>query len=165
MVLVPEPGTLDDGFDGVEPRLPTEELPDLCGIADQLRRITWSPRAFDDWDWVAGNLTSGLNDLANRIAIATAEIKDIALFHVEGEPVGVGEIGDVDVVADTGTIRRRVIGAENLHLRLLAEWHLEDVGDDVGFLPVMFAEFLRAASGIKIAEANIGEAVLAVLPV
>ncbi len=35
--------------------------------------------------------------------------------------VGVGQVGNVNVVADSGTVRRRIIGAVNLDVRPLSE--------------------------------------------
>ena len=87
------------------------------------------------------------------------------MFHIEREPVGLGKIHDVNVVADARAVGRRIVGAKDLNARFLAERDFEDIGDDVRFLPVMFAKFLGASGGVKIPEANIGQAVLPVIPI
>ena len=47
---------------------------------------------------------------------------------------------------------------------LLAEGDLEDVGDEVGFDPVVLAEFLGRAGGVEVAQGDEFQAVDAVVP-
>ena len=71
----------------------------------------------------------------------------------------------MDVVANAGSVGGRVIRSKHLHVGLLTEWNLEDIGDDMRFLPVMFAKLLRTAGGIEIAQADVGESMLLFVPV
>ena len=57
--------------------------------------------------------------------------------------MGLGEIDDVDVVADAAAVGRRVVGAVDLDRLLLAEGDLEDIRDQVGLDAVVFAEIRR----------------------
>ena len=67
------------------------------------------------WNRVAGHLACGRDDLTNRVARAVAQIEPQALLIQggEGQEVGLGQIGDVDVIADTGAVGRLVVAAED----------------------------------------------------
>ncbi len=61
------------------------------------------------------------------------------LESCEGEQVGVGEVGDVDVVADAGAVVGGVVVAEDLDGGAAAEGDVEDEGDEVRFGLMGFA--------------------------
>ena len=64
------------------------------------------------------------------------------------------EIGDVDVVADAGTISCRIVVAKNAHMVALAVRDLQDDGDEVCFRIMRLADLaghMRAA-GVEIAQ-------------
>src|SRR5690606_8000702 len=66
-----------------------------------------------------------VQNLEHRIAVAVAAIGDEAApaptQALQRQPVGGGEIADMDIVADTGAVRRRIVGAEYLDEGPLAE--------------------------------------------
>jgi len=66
----------------------------------------------------------------------------------QSQKVCLGNIHDVDVIANARAIRRFVIGAEDLDVRSLTEGDFEHVGNEVRFDPMIFAEtFFRRADG------------------
>src|SRR5215813_9352513 len=75
-----------------------------------------------------------------------------------------GEIADVDVVADAGTVGRVVVGAENGDVFALAASDLQDQGDEVRFRAMIFALLRSGAGGVEIAEAGIAQFVDLVEP-
>ena len=65
----------------------------------------------------------------------------VELFH--RRDVGVGQVVDVDVVADVGAVLGGVVGAEDGDAGAHAEDGLEDDGDQVRFGVVIFADACR----------------------
>ncbi len=108
-------------------------------------RTAGSPprRGADDLrDRVPGDLAHGLDDLADREAVAVAEVADEVFARgrgLEGQQVGVGQVGDVDVVAYAGAVRGRVVVAVDGDRVALALGDLEDEGDQVGLGVVALA--------------------------
>ena len=64
------------------------------------------------------------------------------------------QVEDVDVIADAGAVGRRIIRAENLALRLLAERDLQHVRNQMRLDAMMFAEFFARAGGVEVAEGD-----------
>ena len=102
---------------------------------------------------------------ADGVAVAVAQIVKALLARSEGEDVRLREVNDVDVIADAGAVGRGIIGAVNFALCGLAKRDLEDVGDEMSFDAVMFAEFFAGAGGVEIAEGDEFEPVNLVIPV
>ena len=73
------------------------------------------------------------------------------------------EIGDVDVVADAGAVRRRIVGAEHLHVRPLAERRLAgDLDEMRGVRRRLAGAALRVGAGdVEIAQRHVAEIVRA----
>src|SRR5690606_37475180 len=64
----------------------------------------------------AGDLGDGVHDLADRAAGAAAEVVDGLQVVALGEPasgdhMGIGQVGDVDVVTHAGAVGGGVVGA------------------------------------------------------
>jgi len=78
--------------------------------------------------------------------------------------VGVGKIGDVDVVANTGAVGGVVVVAEDEDFFATAEGDVEDEGNDVGLGLVGFAAVGERAGYVEVAEGGVAEAVDAVEP-
>ena len=71
--------------------------------------------------------------------------------------VRVGEILDMDVVADARAVRRGVVVAEHGQ-RLAALGRREDVGDEVGLGVVVLAELVRGTGDVEVAQAHAADA-------
>src|SRR4051812_20144860 len=116
---MPRPGTFDNRRDRLELWLPAEFPLDLVGGCDQARRVARTSWLFHHGDLFAGHRLTGGDDFADAGAAAGAEVVEGALIRAEGQHVGLGEVYDVDVVADAGAVGRLVIGPENLDILLL----------------------------------------------
>jgi hypothetical protein len=69
---------------------------------------------------MAGDTAARRQDLEVREADAAAQVVDEVLARdacIEGEQVGLGQVGHVDVVPDTGSVGGWVIGAVNADWR------------------------------------------------
>ena len=75
--------------------------------------------------------------------------------------MGLGQVGDVDVVPHAGAVPGVVVVAVDGHLLPLAQGHLEDQGDEVGLGVVGLADLagLVGAAGVKVPQAHIAQAV------
>ena len=83
----------------------------------------------------------------------------------QGQQVRARQIADVDVIADTGAVRRRVVGAENSTMFGAAKGDLENPRDQVRFRMVRFALVgTRRAGGVEISQAGVAQAVNPVEP-
>ena len=75
--------------------------------------------------------------------------------------MGLGQVGDVDIVPDAGAVLGGVVVAEDGHRLPLAQGHLEDDGDEVGLRVVGLADLagLVGAAGVEVPQAHIAQAV------
>src|SRR6476469_5520015 len=106
---------------------------------------------------VTGDLPAGLDDLSNREPCATAEVVDAVaagLGVFEGEQVCLGEVGDVDVVADAGAVGGRVVLAVDVDRRALTEGDLQDQRDEVGLGRVALTEAAPRAGDVEVPQAH-----------
>src|SRR5690606_25633609 len=112
----------------VELRRPAERLADPSGTGDERGRIAGPARRMVDRKIDAGDALDRLDDLEHRIAAPVAAVEHRALTPgsevIEGEDMRPRQITDVDVVAQAGAIRRRIIRAEDVEMRALAERRL-----------------------------------------
>ena len=139
--------------------LPAEFGADFFRGGDEAWRVAGAAGFLDGFDVAAGDFFAGLDDFADGGAAAGAEVVEITLGGIEREDVGLREVEDVDVVADAGAVGGLVVGAVDFDMILLAEGDFEDVGDQVGFDPVILAKFLRCPGGVEVAERGEGQAV------
>src|SRR4051794_10095575 len=65
-----------------------------------------------------------------------------------------GEIDDMDVIANTGSIRRVVVGPVNLNARFFTERHLKHSWNEMRLRSMVLAEVLRCAAGVEVAQTN-----------
>ena len=111
------PCGFDDSVDGVETWLPIQNFPGFFAGPDEGGWITGSGGGLFDFDIAIADFFHFINDFFDGIAIAISEIEgiaDVCGFEVfESLDVGVGEVVDVDVVSDTGSVRGGVVGSED----------------------------------------------------
>ncbi len=127
----------------------------LFGACDEAGGVAGATRFDFGGDGVAGDAAGGFDDFFDGEAGAVAEIEDelvVLVEGVEGEQVGVGEIGYVDVVADAGAVGGGVVFAVDEDLFAAAEGYIEDERDDVGFGLVGFAAIGDGAGYVEVAE-------------
>src|SRR5438045_810561 len=93
-------------------RTPAEPSPGEGGIGHELRRVARPPRRFPKRHRPAGNPLDRRDDLAYGTSLAGSEVEGAALAArgevPEGPHMRIREIGDVNVVAARGAVRRRI---------------------------------------------------------
>jgi hypothetical protein len=94
---------------------PAEFALDFGGVGEEAGRVACAAWVLDNLEVLAGNFADGLDDLADGVALADAEVVSTAVAWLESVHdlgVGVGEVFDVDVIADAGAVGGWVVGAE-----------------------------------------------------
>ncbi len=71
--------------------------------------------------------------------------------------MGVGDVEDVNVIADAGAIGRGIVRAENFELRNEPEGGIQNFRNEMGFDAVAFTTFGRGTGSIEIAEGGVVE--------
>ena len=111
----------DNGRKVVETRLPAERRPDPLAYRDDLGGIACPPRRLLDLEIDFRDVLDRLDDFQRRETAAVAAIErqrwSAGSQMAQCIRVRTNEIADINVVADAGAVRRRIIGAENLELR------------------------------------------------
>jgi hypothetical protein len=139
----------------------------LVGGGDRGRGVAGPPGRQLDRDRMAGYLPGRVDDLLVAVAVAVAEVVDLVLAgpdRRQGEQVGGGQVGDVNVVADAGAVRGRVVVAVQQQLVAPSAGHLEDDGDQVAFRAVPLAQPAHRARGVEVPQARGGQAERLALP-
>ena len=160
---MPAPGRTDDVIEAFVARFPSEFISNPAGIGDKYRRVAGTSSFCPGRNRMAGDLPRGLDDLADRITAAVAQIIGRIASAIEQglqrQQVRPGEVGDMDIVAQAGTVRRGVILAEYPDRFPLARGHLEHQGNQVGFGPVAFSDVAVGvgARGVEVAQDAAGQ--------
>ena len=140
---------------------PAEESLGLGRISIVFRDVAGTARSNDIRN---GNIIYagiGVDQLQNGIAMAGAEIDDLGAGMGSGIITGLymalGQVNDMDIIPDAGTIGRRIIIAENGELFQLADSHLGDEGNKViGQAGRILTDEagLMCADGVEVAKQN-----------
>src|ERR1700758_1368817 len=75
-----------------------------------------------------------------------------------------GEIEDVNVIANTGSIWRVIVSSVNFDVRSFTKRHLQHSRNEMRLWSMVFAKFLGCPGGIEVAEANKFDAMNLVVP-
>src|SRR5436190_12407678 len=121
MPLSPLPGRSDHRLEVGACRSPAEDLRRSFRARHQQWRVTGPARSDRVRDRMPDDGLGSREHLADGEAAGVAEVERERLVRprvveggrLEGEEVSVGEVGDVDVVADAGAVRRRIVIAED----------------------------------------------------
>ena len=113
---MPFPGGGDDVFQFRIFRLPAQLLDGLVRCGHQPGRVAGAARFFHRRNFFAAHLFAHLDDLADGVAVAVAQVVKALLARREGEDVRLREVNGVDVIADAGAVGRGIIRAVNLAL-------------------------------------------------
>lgn len=141
---------------------PVKFTADFFGAGDEGGGIAGAPGGFDEGNIAAGNAAGGGEDFKDAEADAGAEIVDALIGVLEGvedEEVRLREIVDMDVVANTGAVRRGIVGAEDRNRAGCLESGAENVWDEMGFGFVAFGVAVPRAGGVEITEDSVAESV------
>jgi len=161
------PGVGDDLAQVGLGRVPAQLAARLVGGGERGGGVASAPGRQLDRDRMAGHLAGRVDDLLVAVTVAVSEVVDLVLARPDrrqGEQVGGGQVRDVDVVADAGAIRGRVVVAIQQQLVALPVGHLEDDGDQVAFRAVPLAEPAHRARGVEVPQAGGGKAERLALP-
>ena len=127
-------GVFASVFDGKR-GFPTKLLPCFVDISEVLVYVARTARHDLIWDLDAIGLFKGVDKLKNGSALAGSEVIDdeawVALQAFEGSDMAFGQIDDVDVVSDAGSIDGLVIVSEDTEEREFANRNLSDVWHEV----------------------------------
>jgi len=97
-------------------------------------------------DWQAGHFFASADDLAHGVTLTVAQVEKAVPARCQGQNVRLGQVADVNVIAHTRAVRRGIVRAENLAMRLLAKRDFEHVRDQVRLDAMMFAEAFAGAA-------------------
>src|SRR3984885_15770696 len=84
--------------------------------------------------------------------------------RLQGQDVRIGQVADVNIVADAGAIRRRIVLAEDLDALSAPQGYVEDQRDEVRFRLMRLTASLYRACDVEITEAGIAQTVDSVHP-
>src|ERR1700749_3668521 len=115
MRLKPIPGAANDVFESRVLSLPFQFAFNFFGARNKNRRVAGTARHFFRWNRMPRDFACSLDDFADAEAAAIAQVVDeFVLFaeRIEREDMGAGQIGEGNVVADAGSVRSFVVGAE-----------------------------------------------------
>lgn len=97
-----------------------------------------------------------MDDLFNGEAFPISEVKNIgpltSMERLEGQDMSLGDVYDMNVIPNTGSIGSVVVGSINRDLAPFLQQGHQHSGDEVGFRMMILAyEAIRiGASGVKI---------------
>src|SRR5258708_39359866 len=136
---MPGPGGADYVVELGVAGFPAEIADGFFGAGDEDSGVAGATGMDLRGDGMAGDPTGRFNYLADAEALAIAEIEHEAVFggllgleRAEGEQVGIGEIGDVDVVANAGAVGGGGVIAINADGRTAAKGNIENQWDEMG---------------------------------
>src|ERR1039458_5105668 len=132
MPLVPGPGGGHNVFELRVFGLPPQLIYRTVRGGHQSGRVAGPARLLDGRDGFARHRLASADNLTDRVAITVAEVVEAALGRGEAEEMRLGQVEDVNVIADAGAVGRGIIGAVNFAVRLLAEGHLQNVRGERG---------------------------------
>src|SRR4051794_5715823 len=99
------------------------------------------------------------------LASADIECPESRLIHaLEGEQMSIGDVEDVNVIAEATAIGRVVVGAIDVELRTTSACRLHQQRDEMGFGIMQFSLHVGGATGIEIAKRDDAETVCDGIP-
>ena len=143
--LVPLPRGLDDRLQRLETRGPPEHFLCSCVVSHKACGVSGPAVSPLDGELSSADLAHHFDDFRHRVALIVAQIERrtvVALAKIfESENVGVGQVGDVNVVADASAVRRRIVVAENADRIPLALGGEDDERDQMELFFVGLTDF------------------------
>src|SRR5579885_2229411 len=120
-LALPGQSLSNDCFEIVEFRRPAKERFDALRACDKHGWIAWAPARDPHRERSSRDALDGLDHFENGKAVAVTAIANEALTAValvlKGEKMGFNQVRDLNIVANTGPIPGRVIGAEDIYVR------------------------------------------------
>src|ERR1700676_3804064 len=139
---------------------PTEHALELFLAGDQNGRVAGAPWTEFARDLAAGDTLRRGDNYQDREATAVADVEGFAgnaVDFLKSADVGIGNIEHVDVIADAGSVRRRVVRSEDIDMGQSTAGGIENPRNEMSFHAMMLAAFLGGSGGVEIAEGHIFE--------
>jgi len=158
---VPVPRGPHDLLQGGQARSPSQVLPGLVCRGHQDSRIPRAARAFADLDGASAHRGADRGNLPHRKPFTISQVEGVGLAFTQqgqGPDMGFRQVGDMDVVPDRGAVGSRVVGPEELNLRLAIQRSHQQTGDEVRFAGTVVLSYPPAgigAGGVEIAQRDI----------
>src|SRR5271166_6574688 len=161
---VPSPGGLDDRSDLRVSWLPPQFTAGMARIGHKRRRIAGARTGHLGGDRQPRYLAAGLDDLAHARSPPGSQVElelDAPLQPLERGLVRRGEVIDVNVIADAGPVRSRVLVSKDRHMLTLSKCDLEDQRNQVSLGIVVFAQVAigRGAGRVEVTQGSITPAI------
>ena len=134
---------------------PSECFVGFARVGNQFGWIAFSSGFFHAGDGFASDFFAGLNDFPNRMTTAYSQVVATGCLGFDGFDMSAGQVDDVDVVANAGSVRSGVIGAKDVTALLLSEGDLEHIRDDVTHFTLALAPVFGGPGGVEISECDI----------
>lgn len=141
--------------------LPTKHAVELVFAGNEYGGVAGAARREFVRDFAAGYFFGGVEDFEDGKAAAVADVESFAgdgFDGFEGAEMGIGDVQNVDVVADASAVGGRIVGAKDFELGNRAKGGVENFGDEVSFDAMGFAAQGGSASDIEIAEGGVMKA-------
>src|SRR5262245_17828797 len=163
----PHPRTLHNRLERALSRPPLQDPSELRGRCYQHRRISGTSPAQDMRDAPFDHRLGGTNDLHHGIAGLAADVEAVEadlIDVIERGQMGSCDIRHVDVIANAGAIRSRVISPVNRQGSAFSGGRGKRQRNQVSLLRPIFAVSGGSARGIEVAETDGTKAVGTVKP-
>lgn len=139
------------------PGFPAEHAVKFVLAGHEHGRIAGAARGDFARYFATGDFFGGVDQFEDGKTAAVADVESFSgdrFNRFERADVRVGDIQDVNVVADAGAVGRGVIRAENFDVGNEAHGGVENLRDEVGFDTMSFAALRGSASGVEIAKSG-----------
>src|SRR5262245_24761853 len=118
---MPFPSALDYRVERLELRLPTKFLLNFRRGGDKPGRVAWPAWFFDGVDFSSTDFTTRFDHFSNTRTPARPQIVTAAGVAAERQDVRLSEVEDVNVIANTRSVRSLVVGAVDFDVRFFTE--------------------------------------------
>jgi hypothetical protein len=125
------------------PSFPAEHAVKFVLTGDEHGGIAGAARRDFARNFATGDFFRGVDDFEDGKTAAVADIESFTgdrFNGFESAEVGVGDIQDVNVIADASAVRRGVVRTEDFDVGNEAHGGVENLGDEMGFDTMSFAE-------------------------
>src|SRR5688572_14529139 len=166
MCGVPSPCTGDDLAQVPPLWIPTENFTRFFRARDQRRRISGTPRGDARSNFSAGYFLGDRDHFFDGVARTVAQIENAfnaAVERMHRIQMGLGQIDDVNVIADASAVRRGIVVAENLDFGSLPRG-LEHTWDEMSFRLVILPALVGCTRGVEVSQRRVGEMFQARVP-
>ena len=123
---MPFPSALDNRIERLELRFPTKFLLDSLRGSYEPGRVAWSPWFFDGLDFSSGDFAARFDYFSNAGTATRTEVVTAAGGFAQSQNMRLGEIEDVNVIANTSSIRRLVVSSINFDVRFFTKRHVQN---------------------------------------